>query len=138
MVVAGLALGLTACFGVGATPPARVAGSDYTIHVVEDPIHVGDFSPPSLTIHAGQSVGWVNDTSDWHSITFNGPRLPDHRALAPGKTWKHTFTIPGVFTYKCLYHAGMVGRIVVLSITGPPPSPSGSPRPSPAHPAPSP
>ncbi|MGH7776505.1 MAG: cupredoxin domain-containing protein [Candidatus Dormibacterales bacterium] len=123
---------LAACFGVGPPPPATVSGVARVVHVLDDPITVGDFSPSTVTIHVGQSVAWINDSGDWHSVTFSGPGMPNHRSLAPKGVWVHGFTRPGVFRYRCLYHPGMEGVVVVLTSRGPGGSPpTASPAPTP-------
>jgi plastocyanin len=75
------------------------------------------FKPFSLTIHAGDSVEWINHDTDDHTVvsndTFNttGDRnvdvvLPgtDSNGGVPGKL-KLKFTRPGVFNYYCRIHS---------------------------------
>ena len=125
------ALALSACFGIGPPPPGTVAGVARVVHVLDDPVNVGDFSPATVTITAGQSVAWINDSGDWHSVTFVGPGMPNLRSLPPKGVWVHTFPRPGVFRYHCLYHSPMEGTVVVLARSGAagasPPGPARSP-----------
>jgi plastocyanin len=72
------------------------------------------FEPKSLTIKAGQTVVWVNNGADWHSVAaFDASFESDQ--IAPGETFSHTFTTPGIYKFICKHHArhGMIGEIVV-------------------------
>jgi plastocyanin len=79
--------------------------------------HEDRFVPYALTIHAGDSVMWVNDDTDDHTVvsddTFN---TSDHKGLnviikgtdsnggKPGTLTLH-FTHHGAFVYYCRFHS---------------------------------
>ena len=88
-----------------------------------------EYQPSKVTISAGQTVKWKNDTGDPHTVTV----VPD-KALVPadvalpknaqpfdsgtipaGMTFSHTFTVPGTYRYYCTLHEsnGMVGEVTV-------------------------
>jgi plastocyanin len=72
------------------------------------------FNPKSLTIKVGQTVTWINKGADWHSVAaFDGSFESDQ--IAPGETFSHTFTTPGIYKFICKHHArqGMIGQIIV-------------------------
>ncbi|MHB8469135.1 MAG: cupredoxin domain-containing protein [Gaiellaceae bacterium] len=99
------------------------------------------FFPAQLTIHAGQSVTFLNlDPEAPHTITFGaepkqpgatvqpygnpnayagGPLNSGYFGVKPpwaGPSWTVTFTNPGSYAYHCALHDvnGMKGQIVVL------------------------
>lgn len=87
------------------------------------------FSPKSMTVHAGDTVSWVNQDSMGHTVSADDPAQwgtpgsGDASAdwMMKGDAWSHTFTEPGVYKYYCKPHAsgsmgarqGMVGTIIV-------------------------
>ena len=87
------------------------------------------FSPKTLTLHAGDTVEWVNSSGAVHTVTDDpalaatpkDAALPQGAApfnsgfLKAGQTYRHRFTQPGRYRYFCLLHesSGMVGAVVV-------------------------
>ncbi|HEY6936969.1 MAG TPA: plastocyanin/azurin family copper-binding protein [Terriglobales bacterium] len=88
-----------------------------------------EFEPSKVTISAGKTVKWKNNTGDPHTVTV----VPD-KALVPadvalpknaqpfdsgtipaGMTFAHAFTVPGTYRYYCTLHEGngMVGEVIV-------------------------
>jgi plastocyanin len=99
---------LVACFLV-ATAPLSAASSGHTLKVIvpdED-----RFTPFALTIHPGDSVQWVNNDSDDHTVvsddafTTAGHKDTDHILDANGGTFILRFTHSGTFVYYCRFHA---------------------------------
>ena len=88
------------------------------------------FSPAIVTIRAGATVAWKNVSKLVHTVTDVPNRavkpadasLPaDAKAfnsgyIAPGRSYRHTFTVPGSYHYFCIPHEadGMVGEVKVL------------------------
>jgi plastocyanin len=75
------------------------------------------FTPFALTIRAGESVQWVNEDTDDHTVVSDDPfntaghqgfnqMLPgtDSNGGQPGTLTLH-FTHPGTFVYFCRFHA---------------------------------
>lgn len=56
------------------------------------------FTPSTVFIKAGQSVTWANQGTTLHTATADD-RSWDSGALDPGKTWSHTFSDSGTYTY---------------------------------------
>ena len=96
------------------------------------------FYPQAITIDAGDTLTWTYPSGgEPHTVTFLGPRSSpppptDPSAPAPaggstydgstytssgfvmgGNSYSLTFTKPGVYTYYCLVHGGMVGTVTV-------------------------
>ena len=87
------------------------------------------FEPRQVSISAGQTVQWKNNSGDPHTVTVVPDKalvpadvaLPanaqpfDSGTIASGMTFAHTFTTPGTYRYYCTLHEGngMVGEVVV-------------------------
>lgn len=97
------------------------------------------FSPREVTIKVGESVTWKNSANDVHTVTADPSKAkmkenvsvpagarPFHSGdIAPGKTYRQTFTTAGTYRYVCTHHEdkGMTGTITVK------PSDAGAPNP---------
>jgi plastocyanin len=96
------------------------------------------FSPPMLTITAGDTVTWTNEDSVAHTATST-TGVFDSGDLALGASFSFTFTTPGTYTYLCTPHPSMTGQIVVVA-AAPAPTPAtgggGGPLPDVAVPGP--
>jgi plastocyanin len=77
-------------------------------------VHVIDFSyaPASLLVHANETVTFVNDDAEAHTVT-GPPDSFDSGPIDPQAEWRHVFSRPGVYYYSCSFHPYMRGRIVV-------------------------
>ena len=77
------------------------------------------FSPKNITVNAGDSVVWTNTDSIQHTVTATDSSF-NSGTLQSGKVYSYTFTIPGTYSYYCMFHGapggvGMSGTITVLS-----------------------
>jgi plastocyanin len=94
------------------------------------------FSPPDVTIAAGDTVRWTR-TSGTHNVHIleDGTTVPG----PPSDTWDtvtHTFDQPGTYHYVCDLHQdlGMVGTVTVQPVATPTPTPTPPPAPTPTPP----
>lgn len=94
------------------------------------------FEPKTVTIDAGRTVTWSNDSDVEHTVTAYEDRIPDGAAyfasggfdseraarnhtteglVAPGGEYEHTFERPGTYEYYCIPHegSGMVATVGV-------------------------
>ena len=95
------------------------------------------FYPSTITIDAGDSITWKYPAGEPHTVTFLGPRTappppndPSVAAPAGGSSYdgsvytssgfvlggaSYTLTFPkaGTYTYYCLIHGEMVGKVIV-------------------------
>jgi len=101
-------LGAAALVALLAAAPAP---KTYTVHIRDDA-----FSPPSVTVRAGDSVTFVNDDDDAHTATADDGSW-DSEGLNQGQRWSHTFATSGKVTYHCTVHPFMKGTLVVRSAT---------------------
>lgn len=117
-------LALAACSGDDATGTSVAMTAGQT------------FDPEELTVTAGQTVTWTNESSESHTVTASEDGLPEGASyfasggassedaarddledglLSEGETFELTFDEPGAYRYVCIPHEeqGMVGTIVV-------------------------
>ena len=88
------------------------------------------FVPEHLIIKAGDVVIWVNESDGrTHQVTTDpgqavdvrnvsspkGAPTFDSRDIHAGETYRHQFTVPGIYRYSCPPHelSGMIGTIDV-------------------------
>lgn len=92
------------------------------------------FDPVGLWLEPGMLVRWINGAGV-HTVTAYHPdngnralRIPQSaqpwdsgHLMEPGAIFERRFTVPGVYDYFCIPHerAGMAGRLVVDTISGP-------------------
>lgn len=128
----------------GESRPEVTGGPDVVDGVPEDVDHVVEmtavaFEPAELQISAGDTVAWVHEAGEAHTVTAYEDGVPggatywasggyenesaaregweDERrgGVGEGRAYVHTFETAGTHRYCCLPHepAGMVGTVVV-------------------------
>ena len=107
-----LAAAALAAFGLLGQASALIAQTPAPALVVH--MHNYRFDPAGATIHAGDTVSFVNDDEVGHTVTaadgsFDSQDIPAHA------TWTQTFAKAGVVNYTCIYHNGMKGTLTVIS-----------------------
>jgi plastocyanin len=70
------------------------------------------FSPNRIEIAAGTAITWTNNDQLVHTITADDGSW-DSGPIEPGKTWSHTFTQSGEYSFHCTPHPFMKGVVVV-------------------------
>jgi len=78
-------------------------------------LHNDAFAPPTITIHAGDTVRWINDDDDAHTVTATDGSF-DSKGIDTNGSWSHTFVKPGTYKYFCELHPFMKGTIVVKDV----------------------
>ena len=113
-------------FCVEATVPASPQESDAVVKMTPE----RKFMPEKITIKVGQTVEWDNDDKAMpHEITTDpnlasdpsnvsipeGAEPFDSRLITNGKSFRHQFTVPGLYRYACPPHEndGMLGEVTV-------------------------
>lgn len=145
-----LRLAVAAGFFVVLAPSVPAGAASRTVTITGR-----SYSPERVSIVIGDTVGWVNETNQRHSVSATsdseskGERFDSNpncdtgflfnRCLRPGESYSHTFTTRGTFTYYCRIHGrdaafpdcGMCGRVTVVvrrsSPTIAPTTPGGTP-----------
>jgi plastocyanin len=105
-------------YGVGLAPTFGVhdvfAASKSPVKVLAKEVnHKYVFGPTKVTIKVGQTVLWKNPTSAPHTVTSTTAGWTYDKKLNIGKSLQLTFKKAGTFHYKCSYHPGMVGTVIV-------------------------
>jgi LPXTG-motif cell wall-anchored protein len=118
-----------------ATGPSAAAATTHGVSMIGT-----TFSPKTLTVQAGDTVIWTNQSGLAHTVTADDGSF-DSGSVQPGQTFSRTFSTAGTVAYHCSFHGaaggiGMSGVIVVRSSAPPttaPPvtTPATAPAPSP-------
>lgn len=72
------------------------------------------FEPAQITIKPGDTVEWKNEDIFSHTVTANDQSF-DSGLIAPGQTWRTTFTKETDVAYHCRPHPNMTASLVVTS-----------------------
>jgi plastocyanin len=95
-------------------------------HSTADPaVTIADFhfTPPSTTVHVGDTITWTNDGPSSHTATASDGSF-NTGTLRKGQSASHTFTKPGTYAYVCTIHPFMHGTITVLAAATSTPTPT--------------
>lgn len=68
------------------------------------------FSPATIKIKKGDTVEWTNEDITPHTATS---AKFDSASIGPDKSWRHTFTEAGDFSYSCTFHPDMKANVTV-------------------------
>ncbi len=71
------------------------------------------FSPTVITVRAGDTVTWMNNDQEAHTVAISGVALS--KPLQNADTYTHTFGQPGTYSYICTIHPYMHGMVIVNS-----------------------
>jgi plastocyanin len=100
------------------------------VSIISGSSTLGDkaFSPNPVTIKEGNTVMWINNDNQFHTVTSGDPGSSGGAAIgkvfdsglsgpnaltAKGKTFSHTFNEKGEFSYFCQLHPTMIGKVIV-------------------------
>ncbi|HEX5474643.1 MAG TPA: cupredoxin family copper-binding protein [Vicinamibacterales bacterium] len=106
-IVLSAATVLLVLAGPGRGVAARVpAPATYTVTMDSS-----RFEPAVLTVHAGDTVVWVNKDFITHTATAKGHF--DSGKIAEGHSWSYVARTKGTFPYICTLHPDMKGTLRV-------------------------
>ena len=74
------------------------------------------FEPPTVTVHAGDTVEWKNDDIVPHTATADGnPEKPafDSGTIRTGASWRYVAQNKGTYNYICTLHPNMKRELIV-------------------------
>jgi len=71
------------------------------------------FSPGTIEIRKGETVGWENKDLTPHTVTSQGGSELNSGSIEAEASWTHTFPQTGTFPYFCTFHDEMKGTIIV-------------------------
>jgi hypothetical protein len=89
------------------------------------------FTPPTTTVHVGDTITWTNDGPSAHTATATDGSF-NTGTLSKGQSASHTFTKPGTYAYVCTIHPFMHGTITVLAAATTAPTPATTPSSTPS------
>ena len=94
---------------------ASVSGRGPTIFIVETPLS-WQYSPQSIKVMIGvnATITWVSHSISYDTVTDRSGSFGSS-PIAPGQTFIHTFSEPGVYSYYCQYHPWMTGTVTVVA-----------------------
>jgi plastocyanin len=97
-----------------ASPPASAPVQSGTVNVLYHNITI---QPDTLKVKVGTTVKWTNLDSVEHNVTSeSGPETFSSGTFGEGRSFRVTFTKPGVVHYECTIHpTSMNGTIEVVS-----------------------
>ncbi|MBI2849469.1 MAG: cupredoxin domain-containing protein [Chloroflexi bacterium] len=77
-------------------------------------IRVGDnlYAPVQMSLPAGSTATWTNTGAFPHTVTSD-TGLFDSGMLKPGQSFSFSFQTPGTYPYRCVYHQGQEGTLIV-------------------------
>ena len=91
--------------GAGTAQPAKSAVHTVTIEAMK-------YSPERLTVHAGDTVVWINKDLFPHTVTDVSKRFDSHE-IKPNASWRYVAKAHGQYAYVCTLHPSMKGALVV-------------------------
>lgn len=77
-------------------------------------VSMGDsfYAPDVIEISPGDTVVWQHEGDINHTVTARDDRF-DSGSLSAGDSFSHTFSDPGTFEYRCIFHTQMTGTVDV-------------------------
>jgi plastocyanin len=72
------------------------------------------FNPGSLSVTAGATITWMNSDTTIHTVTADDGSFNSGN-IAVGATYSRVFNTAGTFSYHCMIHPEMTGKVVVTS-----------------------
>lgn len=74
--------------------------------------------PTDLEIAVGDTVVWQNEGPNLDHVVADENVELHSKDIPVGKIWEHTFSKAGIYSYLCLRHFFMRGRVVVRNLDG--------------------
>jgi plastocyanin len=96
---------------------SRVAAKASSVSIVGAQFSAFAFTPKTITVHVGDTVRWVNNSSapEGHTVTGHGL---DSGTLHQGDDYSFKFSKAGTYDYVCAFHSNMKGAVKVLASGG--------------------
>ncbi|CAB3787873.1 hypothetical protein LMG28688_02568 [Paraburkholderia caffeinitolerans] len=85
----------------------RAAAGDHVVTIAQM-----RFSPPTVKVHRGERIVWVNQDLVAHTVSAQAKTF-DSGSIAPGASWRYVANTPGSYSYQCLFHPAMRGTLIV-------------------------
>jgi len=97
------------------TPAPQHSASSVQVLIVETPV-TWNFNPQHIKVVLGvnNTVTWVSHSLAYDTVTGQNSSLSSG-SIPPGGTFTYTFSSPGTYPYRCVYHPWMTGTIAVVA-----------------------
>jgi len=94
--------------------PATTSPKSSVVYIAETPVS-WQYSPQNIRVVIGvnNTVTWVSHSIAYDTVTGDNSSMSSG-TIAPGGTYSFTFTDPGTYGYRCLFHPWMTGTVTVL------------------------
>jgi plastocyanin len=89
--------------------PAPAPAADAVVHIANFA-----YAPNTVTIKAGQTVLFINDDGDAHTVTADDKSF-DSGGLDTHDQFRHTFAKPGKYSFFCALHPYMKAVVIVTA-----------------------
>jgi plastocyanin len=96
-----------ACAAVCLASAGPLAAASYVVTIEQM-----RFDPPSVTVHRGDSIVWINKDLVAHTVSADAKDFASG-SIAPGASWRYTAGKPGRHAYTCEFHPVMHGTLTV-------------------------
>lgn len=71
------------------------------------------FDPEEVSINTGDTVEWISEDEQYHTVTSNDGGFEDGELTEVGASYSCTFEEAGDYPYRCIVHPSMVGVVKV-------------------------
>jgi plastocyanin len=80
-----------------------------------------NFQPASVTVAPGTTITWIDQDSQsgaphdvvWTSTPTGASPANSPEVMTAGQSFSVTLTVPGTYTYHCIFHSWMTATIIV-------------------------
>jgi plastocyanin len=103
-------------FGASMAPSVRAqaATAASPVKVVAKEVNSKySFGPVKTKVKLGGAIVWKNTTDVAHTVTSTTKGWTYDKKLKTGASLRYTFMKAGTFHYKCSFHPGMAGTVIV-------------------------
>ncbi len=95
------------------SPSAAAATAAAAVREVNAAGKGGAFEPAQLTVKVGTTVRCTNASGNIHNLTFADGAIQPSPIMYGGATFDYTISRAGTYQYRCTFHPGMDGTVVV-------------------------
>lgn len=93
---------------------SETAATAVEVRIVPERGGVGVFDPLDVSVAAGGTVTWSNESGFPHNVVFAPDSgVTSSKIFPSGETYTASFDTPGLYPYDCIIHPGMSGTVTV-------------------------
>ena len=95
------------------TAKQKVAPAIHSGHFHNIDVKNMTFGSGKIAVAVGDTGQWTNKDNAPHMVTSNTGDEIKSPLFNPGQTFQHIFTKAGDYSYRCLIHPTMFGKVIV-------------------------